>query len=126
MTTLDKKNSVENNFAFDDLAERVFFPVYGIIADDILEKTGSTRGVLIDIGCGGGHLGFSLMSKTKHNGFFIDINNQALQKAKERAQKLGLEDRSEFLEQDVHNMNFPNNFSNLIISRGAYEFWTDK
>ncbi len=126
MGSLYKQSTADDSFAFDDLAQNVFFPVYGIIADDILKITGSMGGILIDIGCGGGHLGLSLMQKTKHLGYFVDINSKALQKAKDRAQEWGLSMRAEFSEQDVHQMDFPDNFADLIISRGAYEFWEDK
>jgi hypothetical protein len=42
---------------FDRIARGVFAPVYPVIAGQIIARTGVTRGVCLDIGCGGGYLG---------------------------------------------------------------------
>ncbi len=114
-----------SDFKFDYIAQNIFFPIYDIIADDILARTQSTEGKLIDIGCGGGHLGLSLMKKTHHKGYFVDVNETALKIARDRAEEWGLADRAVFIRQDVHEMDFQNDFADLIISRGSYIFWKD-
>ncbi|MFA5309329.1 MAG: class I SAM-dependent methyltransferase [Dehalococcoidales bacterium] len=113
------------DFKFDDIAQNVFFPIYDVIAIDILTRTNSAAGNMIDIGCGGGHLGLALMKKTRHQGYFIDINETALKIAKRRAEEWGLHDRAFFIKQDVHKMDFPDGFADLIVSRGSYHFWED-
>ena len=45
------------DFEFDDIAENIFLPIYEVIATDLLEETGVVSGQMLDIGCGGGHLG---------------------------------------------------------------------
>ncbi len=125
-----KKETVTNDginedYEFDKIAQNIFYPIYDVIAEDILLWTGSTEGNLIDIGCGGGHLGMALMQKTAHIGYFVDINEAALKIARTRAEERGLSDRTVFLNQDVHKMDFPDGFASLIISRGSYHFWED-
>jgi SAM-dependent methyltransferase len=116
---------VNGDFQFDRIAQDIFFPIYAVIADDILAKTQKTAGRMIDIGCGGGHLGLALMGKTQCDGYFVDINETALEIAKARATECGLADRAVFLKEDVHELTFPDSFADLVISRGSYIFWRD-
>jgi 2-polyprenyl-3-methyl-5-hydroxy-6-metoxy-1,4-benzoquinol methylase len=46
-----------NAMEFDKIAQEIFFPIYPVIADDILKLTGIRSGRLLDVGSGGGHLG---------------------------------------------------------------------
>jgi ubiquinone/menaquinone biosynthesis C-methylase UbiE len=111
---------------FDYIAQNIFLPIYAVIADDIIEKTGSRDGMLLDIGCGGGHLGLSLLRKTRHRACLADIDADALALAEKRAAEWGLSDRVSVCLQDVHRMSFPDGFADLIVSRSSYEFWEDK
>ena len=115
----------QEEFGFDHIAENIFSPIYPVIAADILDIAPQAGGIMIDIGCGGGHLGMALMERTEHKGYFVDINQAALKLAKARAQARGLLERSVFLLEDVHRMSFENNFADLIVSRGSYTFWAD-
>lgn len=114
-----------SDFEFDTIAQNIFYPIYAVIAEDIILRTRRTKGVLIDIGCGGGHLGMAVMEKTAFRGFFVDINETALKIAETRAEARGLSGRAEFTRQDVHKMDFPDGFADLIISRGSFHFWED-
>ncbi|MCL1828427.1 MAG: class I SAM-dependent methyltransferase [Oscillospiraceae bacterium] len=129
MKRLMKHNTMENtadtDHKFDDIAQNIFFPIYPVIADDIIFRTKKTKGRMIDVGCGGGHLGFALMEKTECRGWFVDTDESALLIAENRAQERGLAERAVFLRQDVHCMEFPDNFADLIISRGSCCFWDD-
>ena len=42
---------------FDEIAERIFAPIYPVLAAQIMAETGIKRGNCLDIGCGGGLLG---------------------------------------------------------------------
>lgn len=44
-------------FPYDEIAEKFFSPIYPVIAEAILEKTGVGSGRLLDLGCGGGASG---------------------------------------------------------------------
>ncbi|MDO5708199.1 MAG: class I SAM-dependent methyltransferase [Andreesenia angusta] len=114
---------MDPNYEFDYIAENIFYPIYPIISDDIIREIGITKGNLLDIGCGGGHLAFSLMKKTDLNAVLIDINEYAVEKAIDRAKMLCLDSRTEVKIADVSNMDLPDNYFDLIISRGSLGFW---
>ena len=73
------------DFEFDDIAENIFLPIYEVIATDLLEETGVVSGQMLDIGCGGGHLGLAVMVQSKLQCTFMDINRTAVSCAEERA-----------------------------------------
>ena len=113
------------DFEFDWVAENIFAPIYPAIAGDILSRTPLRAGRVMDVGCGGGHLGFALMEKGDFQGYFVDVNQTALDLARQRAQERGLAGRSVFCRQDVHMLDFPDGFADLIVSRGSFHFWGD-
>lgn len=114
------------DYDYDEIADKIFLPIYDRIADQIIEKCKITAGRMLDIGCGGGHLGFAVMNKTTLEGHFADIQPAALEIAEIRAAERGLSDRSCFYQTDVHDMDIPDNFADLIVSRGSYLFWKDQ
>jgi ubiquinone/menaquinone biosynthesis C-methylase UbiE len=125
-TTLREDRDDGAAFEFDYIAQHIFLPIYEVIADDAIAKTGSTEGLLLDIGCGGGHLGLTLLKKTRHSALLADINREALALAEKRAAEWGLSDRATAVYQDVHCMSLPDGCADLIVSRSSYGFWEDK
>ncbi len=114
------------HYEFDEIAETIFFPVYSLIAEDIINCTGMTEGQLLDIGCGGGHLGLTVMKKTNLQGTFVDQNPSAVEATQQRAKEWNLSSRVTASVQDVHHLDLPNEFADLIISRNSMGFWTDQ
>lgn len=108
---------------YDEIAENVFYPIYEDIAKSMLKRTGVRDGKMLDIGCGGGHMGFAIMKLSSLNGHFVDIRQDAIDTAKERAANLELDFRSNFNVMNVHNLEFPDNTFDLVISRGSMPFW---
>lgn len=115
----------EGDFPFDYIAQNIFYPIYGVIAEDIIQRTGCRSGNILDIGCGGGHLGLALLERTGCRGCFVDINETALRMARSRAAERGLLERCEFFQRDARLLGLPDNFANLIVSRGSWHFWDD-
>ncbi len=115
----------ENNKAYDydDIAEHIFKSIYGVIAEQIVARTRVHSGNLVDIGCGGGHLGFAVLQRTQLEGYFIDIQPAAAAVCEERATALGLAHRAHITTGDVHALPYPDGFAHLIISRGSMGFW---
>lgn len=112
---------------YDDIAENVFSPIYAVICDDIIKATGITSGILLDIGCGGGHLGLTMLKKSDFKvGVLCDSNPEAIKIAQARAYEWDLCDRAKVVLQDVHHMDFADNYADLIISRGSMGFWSDQ
>ena len=57
--------------------------------DDILARIPRRDGVLIDVGCGSGHLGLALLERTRYKGCLIDINQTALELGRAHARGTG-------------------------------------
>ena len=91
---MEKIDFTNPDYEFDDIAEQVFYPIYDVIAQDLLEETGIVSGSMLDVGCGGGHLGFAVMAKSDLTGAFVDINATAVRLAEERAKRLGVRERT--------------------------------
>lgn len=111
---------------FDKIADEVFGPIYDYYAKMIIEKTGISSGRMIDIGCGGGHLGFAVMQASGLRCCFIDVRDEAIGIVNRRAAKRGLADRTEAMTADVHRIGLPDGCADLIVSRGSYQFWEEQ
>lgn len=113
-------------YEFDEIASGPFSPIYGVIAQQIVEKTGISSGVCLDIGSGGGHLGLSLAQITDMKVILLDKLADALTIAGKRAEKWGLSGRTETLLGDVHELPVGEKSVDLCISRGSVWFWEDQ
>lgn len=120
MQTTPKKE-----YDYDEIAENIFAPLYPVVADGILRRTGVTAGRMLDIGCGGGHLGYCLLKKTSLAGDFIDILPEAAETCRNRGEALGLGGRAKVTTGDVHALPYPDGAFDLVISRGSIGFWAD-
>lgn len=116
----------QQGMSYDRIAEEIFAPIYPRIAQDLLEATGVRAGRMVDIGCGGGHLGFAVMEQAPFEGLFLDIRGEALTSARARAEARGLLDRCTFRTGDVQRMDLPDGCADLVISRGSMIFWEDQ
>ena len=110
-------------FEYDNIADKIFLPIYDVITDDIIKYTNITTGKVLDIGCGGGHLGLTLLKKGDFQADLCDINEEALSIASKRAKDWNLIDKVNVSIQDVHNLTFEDETFDLIISRGSIGFW---
>jgi len=113
-------------YEFDEIAQNVFSPIYPLIANQIKRETKIDDGLCLDIGCGGGHLGFALMKMTNLDIIFLDNNKDALDIANKRSQDLEVEYRANTILGDVQKIPLKDKSINLVISRGSLWFWEDK
>ncbi|PRR80002.1 Demethylrebeccamycin-D-glucose O-methyltransferase [Clostridium vincentii] len=117
---------MDKAYEFDEIAQNVFLPIYPLIANQIKRETKIDKGVCLDIGCGGGHLGFALMKITNLDIIFLDNNKDALDISNKRSEDLGIADRTNTILGDVQNIPFKDKSINLVVSRGSLWFWEDK
>ncbi len=126
METGKKDTNKKGSFSkgYDDIASNVFLPIFPIIAKDALSFTHKTSGNCLDIGCGGGHFGYFIELLSDFNVTFLDSSPDAIESAKQRGIEWGLDDRSQYIVSDVHDMSsIPDNCFDLIVSRGSIPFW---
>jgi SAM-dependent methyltransferase len=110
---------------YDQTARGINVPMYAYYAGKIKERTGITKGVCLDVGSGGGYLGLALAKITDLDFIFLDISQQALEKAERHIVEDGLQKRAKTLLADVHSIPLADGSVNLVISRGSIPFWED-
>jgi len=108
---------------FDKIAREVFAPAYPLIAAQVVERTGITEGVCLDIGCGGGYLGLALAQTTGLFVRFFDQSREMLEIVRCNIAAHGLETRTDTLSGDVESIPLPDGSVNLAVSRGSVFFW---
>ena len=113
-----------NSTEYDKIAEGIFGPIYIDIAKVIIETTDIKKGNLLDLGCGGGHLGFAMNELGDYTLNFSDIREEALKIAKERAEEKCI--NASYIQSDVHDLQMDDNSFDIVVSRGSMPFWDDQ
>lgn len=117
--------SAKNHQSFDQIVREIFAPIYPVIAEQIITHTGITQGRCLDAGCGTGALGIALAKITDMHITFFDQSEEMLGFAERYATSNQLEDRSAFLQGDIHTIPLIDEDVHLVISRGSSPFWYD-
>ena len=100
-------------------------PVYAYYAERILETTGISKGVCLDVGCGGGYLGWALSAISSLEFIFLDASPIMLRHAEQNIVAQGISHRASTLWGRVQEIPLPEHSANLVISRGSVPFWED-
>lgn len=125
MPSGEQRSAVEKAEAMNRMAKGLFAPAYPAIAERIYEVCGIRDGTCIDAGAGPGMLGISLAKITDLKVDLMDISPENCGYAMENIRSEGLESRCRFIQGDITNMPFEDNYADLIISRGSIFFWDD-
>ena len=110
----------------DETSKAIFKDVYPLIADQIIRRCEIKDGTCIDIGSGPGSLAIAISKVTDLNIYSIDISEEMNQIAKKNIIEEELHHKIFPVNGDVHELPFPDDFADLIISRGSLFFWEDK
>lgn len=110
---------------FDSIVRNIFKPIYPVIADQIIARTGITGGICLDVGCGTGYLGAALARATQLYMYFLDQSLDMIEIAKRTIHENNLQERAETIHGDVSSIDLPDNSINLAVSRGSVFFWED-
>lgn len=111
--------------SFEKIARTIFAPVYPVIAAQIVEATGITRGFCLDIGCGGGHLGMAMAELGTFDVGFLDPSDGMRNIVARNTAEAGLSSRTRILAGNADAIPLPDNSVDLAISRGSIFFWND-
>ena len=112
--------------AYEWVAEHRVKHTYPLTAMRMLAECGGIgEGICIDIGCGLGHLEVELAKRSNFTIKGLDIDPEAKPLFEKRIREAGLQDRVSFILGDAQDMPFPDNYADVIVSRGTLIFITD-
>jgi outer membrane receptor protein involved in Fe transport len=103
-------------------------PVYGPLAEQIASEfnLANMKGVGIDIGSGPGDLIIELCKRTKNMHWVnADIDPSVFPDFIKKAEEAGFKQRVSAIMTDVEKMPFHDNYAEVIVSRGSFQFWKD-
>jgi len=108
-------------------AEGGLAPVYAPLAEEIAERLAlaDKDGVGIDLGSGPGTLILELCRHTKLHWIDADINPHFFPYFLSKAEAAGLGGRVSAIRADACALPFRDNFADVIVSRGSFQFWPD-
>ncbi len=100
---------------------------YPATAMRMLGECGGIRdGICIDVGCGSGYLAIELAKRSNLTIIGLDIDPDVKPLFLRNVRKAGLETRISFVLGDAQDMPFPDDYADLIVSRGVLIFIPDK
>ena len=112
--------------AFEWVAEHRVKHTYPMTAARMLAECGGIRdGICIDVGCGPGHLDVELARRSRFKIIGLDIDADAKPLFEKRIREAGLQDRVSFVVGDAQAMPFPDDYADVVVSRGTLIFIPD-
>lgn len=125
-TRMSTQKNEKNDYEYAEVANGIFAPIFEPIAQLLLRETGIRKGKMLDIGCGVGHLGLTVLKHRPFSATFVDIHPEAVKLCLAKAGEWQLKYLvDEVLLADVHELPFADNSFDLVISRGSSGFWKD-
>jgi ubiquinone/menaquinone biosynthesis C-methylase UbiE len=118
---MNKTNPLE----YEWIAREIFAPIYPVIAEQILKETGIKWGKCVDIGTGPGFLGLAVAAISALKVCLLDISPEMIAYANQNIQERQMERQVYAIRGDVHRLPFPDQSTDLVISRGSIFFWDD-
>ncbi len=109
-------------------AEGTLAPVYAPLAEELAQTLGLAEktGVGIDLGSGPGTLIVELCRRSKLHWINADINPHFFPYFFAQAEAAGLSGRVSAVRADARQLPFRENYADVIVSRGSFQFWQDK
>jgi ubiquinone/menaquinone biosynthesis C-methylase UbiE len=109
-------------------SEKRLAPVYGPLAQQLVEDLGLDRntGVGIDLGSGPGTLIIELCKRTKMHWINADINPHFFPYFLQQAEKHGCGGQVSAVQADAQALPFRDDYADVIVSRGSFWLWGDK
>ncbi len=104
---------------------RALQPMYAMLAQQFVDDYNLMDGVALDIGTGHGSLGVELAKITNMKMIFLDIDEKAIEEAKENFKESLADNESDFIVSPVEKINLPDESVDFIMSRGSIFFWND-
>jgi len=122
-TACRRTGSLERAEYYNQLAQTIFFPVYPVIAHQILKRADIDSGWCLDVGSGTGHLAIALATLSDLMVFSMDSARPMCRVADANIRKYRLEPRVKPIFGSATRIPFDNAAMDLIVSRGSFFFW---
>ncbi len=111
---------------FDEIARRVFAPIYPYLAKQMVQDYGIKTGLAVDAGCGPAYWAIAMAKASGLQVRALDVDPEALAIADRNIAAAGVKDRVRTLQGDIHKIPLPDGCADLVVSRGSLPFWKDK
>lgn len=121
--TKTKKYTGRTAADFNEIAQNIFFPIYPVIADQILKTADIDSGSCLDVGSGPGHLAIALATLSNLTVFAMDNAEPMCRIAEANVKKYQMGHRVKPVFGDVHSIPFGDASMDLVTSRGSFYFW---
>ncbi|MCX7014532.1 MAG: class I SAM-dependent methyltransferase [Candidatus Sumerlaeota bacterium] len=107
---------------------KLLAPVYPDLARYLADhlNLADRKGIGIDLGAGPGDLTLELARRTLLHWVNADINPHFFAHFLDEATSRGLEGRVSAIFADAQALPFRDNYAQVIVSRGSFQFWADK
>lgn len=114
---------------YDEYTTDFVKPFDDMLADRVLEEIqpGPPGAVILDVGTGTARFLVRLASIEELKDWRLvgtDLFADMIDRARQTVANEGLDDRIELLQQDVHAMELPDEFADIVISRSTLHHWT--
>nr|WP_320160207.1 class I SAM-dependent methyltransferase [uncultured Methanoregula sp.] len=110
---------------YDELTRTRFACIYPVIADQIINRTGITRGACLDVGSGPAPLAIALAWISNLQVTALDSSPAMFALARENIRRGHMKDRVVPVIGDVHAIPAADATFNLVVSRGSYHSWNN-
>ena len=107
---------------YNEIARTVFFPVYPVIAHQILKKADIDTGLCLDVGSRTGHLAIAIATLSDLTVFALDNDEAMCRITEANVEKYRLEHRVRPVFGDVSAVPFDTASMDLVVSRGSFFF----
>lgn len=98
-------------------------PMYPLLIQQFVDDYDLMDGIALDIGAGPGWLGMELAKITNMKIVFLDIDQDALNTAKNNFEELDVDNEVDYILADVHELPMEDGSFDFIMSRGSVWFW---
>ena len=110
-------------FQYKEFVDKYQSYLYPLLGAKISKFYNKSTGKIIDMGTGPGYLSVQLAKKTDAIIHAVDINPAMHNLTRAVAIKENVEARISLDKEDVHNLSYPDNFADLVVSYSCLHHW---
>lgn len=115
-----------DNDACDAIARNAFRPVYDLMAQQILDATGVSKGICLDLNSYGGHFGLALAQQSKLRVCLLDRSPDLHRIAEQNIQMQHLDNRVVAVCGDAGSIPLKTGNVDLVVSHKSTRSWVDQ